>query len=35
MIDYSVILAGFGGQGILSAGKMAAEAALIEGREVS
>ncbi len=35
MIDYSIILAGFGGQGILSAGKMAAEAALIEGREVS
>lgn len=35
MIDYSIILAGFGGQGVLSAGKMAAEAALIEGREVS
>lgn len=35
MIDYSIILAGFGGQGILSAGKMAAEAALTEGREVS
>lgn len=35
MIDFSVILAGFGGQGILSAGKMAAEAALIEGHEVS
>jgi 2-oxoglutarate ferredoxin oxidoreductase subunit gamma len=35
MIDYSIILAGFGGQGILSAGKMVAEAALIEGREVS
>ena len=30
MIDFSVILAGFGGQGILSAGKMAAEAALFE-----
>ena len=35
MIDFSVILAGFGGQGILSAGKMAAEAALYEGKEVS
>jgi len=35
MIDFSIILAGFGGQGILSAGKMAAEAALIEGHEVS
>ena len=29
MIDFSVIFAGFGGQGILSAGKMAAEAALV------
>lgn len=35
MIDFSIIIAGFGGQGILSAGKMAAEAALIEGHEVS
>jgi len=35
MIDFSIILAGFGGQGILSAGKFAAEAALIEGHEVS
>ena len=35
MIDFSIILAGFGGQGILSAGKMAAEAALYEGKEVS
>lgn len=35
MIDFSIILAGFGGQGILSAGKFAAEAALCEGREVS
>ncbi|MBN1891208.1 MAG: 2-oxoacid:acceptor oxidoreductase family protein [Clostridiales bacterium] len=35
MIDYSIIIAGFGGQGILSAGKIIAEAALIEGREVS
>ena len=35
MIDFSIILAGFGGQGILSAGKFAAEAALHEGKEVS
>lgn len=35
MIDFSIIFAGFGGQGILSAGKMAAEAALYEGKEVS
>ncbi|HOO61517.1 MAG TPA: 2-oxoacid:acceptor oxidoreductase family protein [Bacillota bacterium] len=35
MIDFSIVLAGFGGQGVLSAGKMAAEAALIEGKEVS
>jgi 2-oxoglutarate ferredoxin oxidoreductase subunit gamma len=35
MIDFSIIIAGFGGQGILSAGRMAAEAALIEGHEVS
>lgn len=35
MIDFSIIIAGFGGQGILSAGKMAAEAALYEGHEVS
>nr|MCR4689487.1 2-oxoacid:acceptor oxidoreductase family protein [Saccharofermentans sp.] len=35
MIDFSIIIAGFGGQGILSAGKMAAEAALYEGKEVS
>ncbi len=35
MIDFSIILAGFGGQGILSAGKFAAEAALYEGKEVS
>ena len=35
MIDFSIIIAGFGGQGILSAGKMAAEAALSEGHEVS
>ena len=35
MVDFSIILAGFGGQGVLSAGKMAAEAALYEGKEVS
>jgi 2-oxoglutarate ferredoxin oxidoreductase subunit gamma len=35
MIDFSIVLAGFGGQGILSAGKFVAEAALAEGREVS
>ena len=35
MIDYSVILAGFGGQGILSGGKFIATAALLENREVS
>ena len=35
MTDYSIILAGFGGQGILSAGRFIAEAALMEGREVS
>ncbi len=35
MVDFSIIIAGFGGQGILSAGKMAAEAALYEGKEVS
>ncbi len=35
MIDFSIILAGFGGQGILSAGKFIAESALMEGREVS
>ena len=35
MIDFSIILAGFGGQGILSAGKIVATAALLEDREVS
>lgn len=35
MTDFSIILAGFGGQGILSAGKIIAESALMEGREVS
>lgn len=35
MTDYSIILAGFGGQGILSSGRIVATAALLEGREVS
>ena len=35
MIDYSIVLAGFGGQGILSSGRIVATAALFEGREVS
>jgi 2-oxoglutarate ferredoxin oxidoreductase subunit gamma len=35
VIDFSIILAGFGGQGILSAGRIVATAALLEGREVS
>ena len=33
-MDLSTIIAGFGGQGILFAGKVLAEAALLEGREV-
>lgn len=33
-MERSTILAGFGGQGILFAGKVLAEAALLEGREV-
>ncbi len=35
MQDFSIIIAGFGGQGILSGGKFIATAALLEGREVS
>ncbi len=35
MMDVSMILAGFGGQGILSAGKIIATAALMDGLEVS
>jgi 2-oxoglutarate ferredoxin oxidoreductase subunit gamma len=35
LTDFSIILAGFGGQGILSAGRIVASAALIEGHEVS
>lgn len=34
-MEYALMLAGFGGQGILSAGKFVATAALLEGREVS
>ncbi len=34
-MEMKIVLAGFGGQGILSAGKIIAEAGLIEGREVS
>ena len=33
-MERSTIIAGFGGQGILFAGKVLAEAALLEGREV-
>ena len=33
--SYRIVLAGFGGQGILFAGKLVAYAGLIEGREVS
>lgn len=35
MLDFSLIIAGFGGQGILSAGRIVAASALLEGREVS
>lgn len=34
-MDHSTIISGFGGQGILFAGKVLAQAALIEGRAVS
>jgi len=33
-VERSTIIAGFGGQGILFAGKVLAEAGLVEGREV-
>jgi 2-oxoglutarate ferredoxin oxidoreductase subunit gamma len=33
-VEHSTIIAGFGGQGILFAGKVLAEAGLLEGREV-
>ena len=32
---FNILLAGFGGQGVLFAGKLVAEAGLIEGREIS
>lgn len=35
MADTKIMLAGFGGQGVLFAGKLIANTALIEGREVS
>ncbi len=35
MVAYNMIFAGFGGQGVLFSGKIAAYAALIDGREVS
>lgn len=35
MLDYAIVIAGFGGQGILSAGRIVAAAALMEGSEVS
>ncbi|MDD4326770.1 MAG: 2-oxoacid:acceptor oxidoreductase family protein [Eubacteriales bacterium] len=35
MSEFSIIISGFGGQGVLSAGRMAALAAMLEGREVS
>jgi 2-oxoglutarate ferredoxin oxidoreductase subunit gamma len=34
-MEYAIILAGFGGQGIMSAGRIVTSAALTEGREVS
>lgn len=35
MAEYSIIISGFGGQGVLSAGKLVATAGLIEDKEVS
>ena len=35
MKDLNIVFAGFGGQGILFAGKVVAYAGLIEGRELS
>ena len=35
MLDYGFVIAGFGGQGLLFAGKFLAYAGLLEGREVS
>ena len=35
MADHQIVIAGFGGQGLLFAGKVLAHAGLIEGRELS
>ena len=35
MLDYGFVIAGFGGQGLLFAGKFLAYAGLLENREVS
>lgn len=35
MDDYNILLAGFGGQGVLFAGKVLAYSGLVEGREIS
>lgn len=35
MMEFSLIIAGFGGQGVLSAGKLVATAGLLEDKEVS
>jgi 2-oxoglutarate ferredoxin oxidoreductase subunit gamma len=35
MEEFAIIISGFGGQGILSAGRLVATAAMIEGKEVS
>ncbi len=35
MAEYEIILAGFGGQGILSAGRLLAYAGMLEGKQVS
>jgi hypothetical protein len=35
MSEFSLIISGFGGQGVLSAGRMVALAAMYEGKEVS
>jgi len=34
-VEHSIVISGFGGQGILLAGRVLAQAALIEGRDVS
>ena len=35
MMEERIIVAGFGGQGVLMLGKLLAQAALLEGREVT